>query len=511
MSFKKILVYIEPWIEDAKPGWKRNYIWWLGDIVNTLKSNSSLSTEVRFILGDDCASFWSTHKNTEATPITITQQELKRVFPNSRTALKSWLQGTYSTEQIKGMADLVSSKLDDFEPEVIFTITPCPFLEYRYPNAMILYRDALYCREPWPDEMTCLDPLGINVHSAINKLSAEILALPNTNESDEFYLAIRKIFLECESADNPFSTTIKTLREAHKNIVLLALQSTGHYNFYSATEFSNQFEYLCHVLDSIEENIGVIVTQHPDDPTLTLETIDFLKSKYSNFIYIDSTENYHAPSQLLLELVDGLISVSSGLCYQALLWNKPIFIIGSSHFLPYGEKCELGNMASHLNQNRPIRTGTIHWLLTHYFFSYSYLKNKDWLPNHLKTLETNLAKGGSTLSIFPKIDSTQEILRNLEDKKRETLKLRNAKTQPIDTQHSEELESKISELTAKIALHDEALAHTHKVIQEKDIFITTLHNHNLTLEHEIKNSKLSTPQKILSFFRKNLVQSRRNL
>lgn len=484
MPFKKVLVYIEPWIENAKPGWKQDYIWWFGEITNALQSQSSGSFEAKLMIGDDCAGFWDLHNNTGTSPAVLSQKELRAVFKNSKTALTSWLKNSYSPEQSDMMCRLIKEKLGTFTPDLILTLTPCPFLRTLYPNALILSRDAMYCREPWPDEMTCVDPFGIYTESAIKKFSNQLLALKNTVNSDLFYTKLKQEFLDPVLDETPFKDTIHSLRSRFSKLLLLPLQSSGYYNFYSATEYNDQYEYLTEVLDGVPIDIGVIVTQHPDDRTLTPSSIEYLTKTYENFVYIPEALHYHAPSQLILPLVDGLVCVSTGLFYQALLWNKAIFTLGSTHFEPYSLSKKLTNISKILSSPQTTNTGMIYWLFTRYFFSYAYLKNEVWLANHLRGIWTNIKNGKIGLDTFPEIDTPEQILENLTATKRITLMRKPAPTIGGDP----ELSSEIQRLKALIAEQQNSIAHLKKIISEKDEFMTNLHRYNITLEEKLKQN-----------------------
>ncbi|HFM2976580.1 TPA: hypothetical protein ACG63L_005180, partial [Escherichia coli] len=59
------------------------------------------------------------------------------------------------------------------------------------------------------------------------------------------------------------------------------------------------------------------------------EQIESLNEKYSNFIYF-SKKDVFTPSQFILPYVDGALSVSSSIGYQAALWQIPYFGLGKS-------------------------------------------------------------------------------------------------------------------------------------------------------------------------------------
>ncbi|MCH9267728.1 hypothetical protein [Pantoea ananatis] len=416
MKFNNVLVYIEPWIENSKPAWKKDYIWWFGELINQLNLHSLEEIDTKFLVGDDVAHYWEENINCNADIIVISQCELKSIFPDYTNALKSWLSKKHTDEKLSSMSNVIKSKLGEFTPDVIFTITPVPFLASLYQKSLILHRDALYCREPWPDELTCFDPCGINIHSIINTLASELNCLKNDYVSDEFVNEIRNGLLHDVKENNLYIEKIALFRDKFKKLILLPLQSNGHYNFYCATEFNNQFDYLYYVLMSVPRNFGVIVTNHPDDKTLNEITITYLEKTFANFIYIKDFESHHSPSQFILPHVDSLVCVSSGLCYQAMIWEKPVYLVGESPFSKlFRNLKELSVDSCFENVNY---SAILMWLLTHYFASYTYIKNGKWLTNYIKNFLLEKETKNIKLSSFTMIDSNENILKDLILRKR---------------------------------------------------------------------------------------------
>ena len=99
--------------------------------------------------------------------------------------------------------------------------------------------------------------------------------------------------------------------------------------------FESQFEFLQYVLSKVPEDIGVIVTSHPFYPQLTEGWVKYFSNKYPNFIFDIIFQKYWSASQFLLNDVDAVITVSSSVGLQALLWEKPLVVIGSSNIAPY--------------------------------------------------------------------------------------------------------------------------------------------------------------------------------
>ncbi|HCD8218987.1 TPA: hypothetical protein ND721_005084, partial [Escherichia coli] len=95
------------------------------------------------------------------------------------------------------------------------------------------------------------------------------------------------------------------------------------------TNYPSQYAMVEDVLSQVPSNIGVIVTEHGYKRQISDEQIESLNEKYSNFIYF-SKKDVFTPSQFILPYVDGALSVSSSIGYQAALWQIPYFGLGKS-------------------------------------------------------------------------------------------------------------------------------------------------------------------------------------
>ena len=136
---KKILFYIEPWIELNIPFWKRDYIWWFkNNIESAFKSNTK--TESLFIIneGIEASADTSIIENYEV----IYQHELIKIFSSSILSLKNWQNNTFSETEMNAMMKLLKLKLKSFEPDLIFTISPVPYLSRLFPKAKIFSKES---------------------------------------------------------------------------------------------------------------------------------------------------------------------------------------------------------------------------------------------------------------------------------------------------------------------------------------------------------------------------------
>ena len=416
-----ILYYIEPWIQYSKPSWKKDYIWWFGDFSKKLL-DASCDVTSHFILNESCATFHKAYDRCNSSYSIITQEALLTIFPNDKAALKAWQSKDYTDEQCDKMQHLIHKKMNGFMPDFIFTITPTPYLENLFPKATVIYRDAMYIREPFPDELTSFDPLGLYDNSAWVRGAKDILKTSLDKKEKAFLSEFRTIFLESISKENPLKDRMQGYRKKFKYLVLLPMQSPDYLNYYHFVD-QDIFNFVYDIFLQVDKNIGVVVTQHPDDKVLNPDALSFLKTKFSNFIYMDTLEKEHAPSQFVLEYVDGLINISSGLGFYALMQQKPIFTPCYSQFSPLSENVALQDIATWFESKTfKNKKSFLYFFLTKYHFLYCYMHDPEWLLNRLTFLKKNKAALKENIMALPLIDEPETLIKNYRKYKRDIKK-----------------------------------------------------------------------------------------
>lgn len=416
----KILYYVEPWIQFSTPSWKKDYIWWFGDFSKKLLEITDV--ESHFILNESCANFHQEFDRCQSTFSVIYYQEIINIFSDDKKALNAWQKNLYTPEELCKMSSLIKNKISNFVPDFIFSITPTPFLEKLYPEATLIYRDAMYVREPFPDELTSFDTKGLYDQSSIFFQYNKIKQLEYGSKEKFFISRFRETFLNIDLNSYEIEKEIDYLKSKFRFILLYPLQAENDFNFYIYND-QNNFNFVYQTLNQISPEIAVIVTQHPDHYEINEDAINFLKNKFPNFIYLNSLEHYHSPSQILLKYVDGMLTLSSGLGYFALMNNIPIFTIYKSHISPFSVDIKLNEIYSYLDHKKEnldfgLNDKILFFLLTRYNFSYHYMYESKWLFKRLNFLKENKENLLSNITYLPLIDEPESILNNLEKNKR---------------------------------------------------------------------------------------------
>ena len=91
---------------------------------------------------------------------------------------------------------------------------------------------------------------------------------------------------------------MKEYRRQFRKILLLPLQFSGFSNIDAEIGFRSQMDVLMYVMDYVPDDIGVIVTCHPDYNILSSSKNLFLFKKYSNIIAFPEIEKIKSKSNL---------------------------------------------------------------------------------------------------------------------------------------------------------------------------------------------------------------------
>ncbi len=256
--------------------------------------------------------------------ITVKESDFLEFFSDYHADInRLWHSGQYTQEQMNGVAGIISACLESFEPEIIITWTPAPFLKKLFPDALILHKESgLFQRAPFPSTFF-LDPLGGYKRSIIPHVVENL----KTRKLPPIYLEtlerLRTHFCGWTLETSPFKDIIDPYRAQFKYLLLLPLQYNGYFTFDGVSKFRTQLELAEYVLESVSENVGVIITRHTYSSFSELEE-EYVINKFKNAIFIAESNHYKNPSDLMIPYVDGVATVTSTTGLKALFWKKKL-------------------------------------------------------------------------------------------------------------------------------------------------------------------------------------------
>ena len=407
----KILFYVEPLIEQDKPYWKDG---WAGvvcrDIINTLKQSEN-SYEFLLMTNEAIA-----QKVDIGTPIVqLTQKELLSPFEttNYMDVTTAWHCETYTNKQLKEYKKLMIKKLDGFLPDIIITFSPVPFFKEMFPKTLILHHEfSIFSRLPYPQSWF-LDPIGMHSNLFLNKFEDEIKSIKLTEKQTNLLSNFKNACQNILYAKSPFKNIFEEKRNEFDYLVLLPLQFSRYYSFDDIVPFKSQYEYCVYVLDNTPPNIGVVVNTHPEYPIISKEAIEFLKTKYPNFIYEEEFNTIYASGQFILPFVDAVITVSSSLGLQTLFLDKKLITLSDKTFSFIADETNIYNIEKTLKKEKISKDTYLYYILTHHAITQEYMHNSKWLDKFLSNSFMKYNSKGITFDFYEPIDTDENIFNSI--------------------------------------------------------------------------------------------------
>lgn len=363
----KVAFIVDPLVERGQPEWKSDYLWWFGKLDNCLR-DFGVDVRSHYVTNEFVADLWHRWQpHVAASHCSIATQDLMALFESSRNGqleqrqpLESVLNRNARTAHVELLRQAVP-----FEPDIVFSMSDMEVLKEAFPRALVLFRDAMYCRAPFPDELTSFDPRGTYSRASIPAMLADTprRAVP-ASFKDAFFPKRQSV------ADLLHSAGLKD-----EAFLLLPLQDSRHVNFFGESQYSEQMDLVLGALRRYPDR-ELLVVQHPDHIEIRPDDMQKLCRSYPNLRYIRELEDIANPSAQVLPFAQGVIGVSTGILLQALLLGKQPHFMGQ-----HGLK----SLISALDNDEDYgRIGNA--LLERTFASYRYIFESRWLWTRINVL-----------------------------------------------------------------------------------------------------------------------------
>ncbi|ULJ61201.1 hypothetical protein [Wielerella bovis] len=304
--------------------------------------------------------------------------------------------------QFNSITDYLKDVFKNFNaPDLVITYeNSTHWLKDIFPNAVFLHETfGAFSRAPFAlfESFNPCEPLW---GSFQNKFSKELKAEKLSDEEADLLRKFRRQSMKSLAELTPFKQTISAWYDEYDSVCLLACQVDDYFAFTACSEYQTQESLVRYVLENIPTNIALVVTEHAYSRSLSDECVTELSKKYHNFKYL--SEEIPSVSQFLVPYIDGVISVSSSLAYQAALWQKPFFAIGCSHvdIFRTAETFEQFNQQV-LQQDLINQDGMLYHLLSAVHISHKFeLFNGEALYQYLNKLYQAIKEKGVTYNLF---------------------------------------------------------------------------------------------------------------
>jgi GT2 family glycosyltransferase len=471
-----VLFYVEPLIELGKPYWKEGWATdFCANLAATLRGDEQGVQQMVLLTNEPIAE--RIPKNDLFEVRTVAQAELLAPFPhgNYLTASIAWFSDAYEPAQLDAYTQLLGRVLNGFTPSVVVTFTKAPFLQALYPNATILHFEYSLLSRPPFGRSWYLDPTGpggaayIDAHWPRIADSVCLAGSPGHLLRD-FKAVVRATIVKAD----PFSVRMHEARQRFEHLCLLPLQFSGYAAFDGRTHFTTQYDYLIHVIDQMPADIGVVVTTHPEYPVLDEESIAYLTGAYPNFVYDSSFDEYDAASQYLIRHVDAVITVSSSVGLQTLLWGNKLISLGSGFLEVMADATSLVAIRDLLKQPPTDKDPLLYWLLTHYSIPAAYLFDANWLSAFLQRAVS--AGQREPHQFYQQIDEPERLFQTLTEALIAEIPRSRIVTSPlVSKQEKERLCASLVEMSANLEQMAEELTAERRLHQQVTDENRTLH------------------------------------
>lgn len=414
----KLLFYITPWLEnDSAVNGRSQFT--LNEIRQFLQnyavglSRQNRSLEVKIVCPKNGFLTPETYVEDNTEIIPIRQIEVDHIFPDHQSYMKLFELGEVLPEEAE-VIDFFRDRLRGFKPDIVIGLTPCHFFKKIWHDAACFTMEAgFFSRAPFP--LTQYFDTAKHLSLTLPNLHKEKIL--EHHEGGDFADTLFTQYKSTVSAASEISRLDLDPESEFEKIVLVPLQFEGCPSFDHCCDFKNQYEFAAHILENIPSDVLVVFTRH-QFTVLDEELLDREYGKtHKNFRLIHSIKGISEfLSQHILPHVDGVITISSSIGFQAAIWGKFCICIGNSHVQAFADSGSLADLPDLLSQHSPsAETKTlISFLLKHYYVPFDFLTDRpDWCRDYFDTKLRLYDKDSDTqdISFYPPVMQEDDLMK----------------------------------------------------------------------------------------------------
>lgn len=377
-----ILYYMEPMVEADYPYMK--YVNITSQLQLHMKALAS-SFDVSIVCANHIKSRLQREDFFEKKIYGVDHIALKKEHPNTVKYNKKIRDNLFTESEKSKLKELIFNEVpDDYKPDVIFTfLSYSNILREVYPDALLIHMEyGIFSRSPFPKTYH-LDPFGILKDGYTNRMQFDESVI---DEDDE---QLAKCVKSLKAQLPPLPGHIIKKMSSFRSTILLPLQFSNYHAFDLCSDFESQFAYLLKVLEDIPEDIGVLVTQHPGwPPVINRKTEGYLR-EFKNFIFDNSFNEIANMSQIALAHVNGVVSVSSSIGLQSMMYDLPVYVYGESHLSFLSEESIEDFIQKVTRKESVDRNKVLSHLMKYYYIPDDFLQDPLFIKNYIYRLLNN--------------------------------------------------------------------------------------------------------------------------
>lgn len=169
-----------------------------------------------------------------------------------------------------------------YAPDVVVVLGHAPFLRTIYPAAKVFFHEySLFSRSPYPTTFA-LDPFGQAYGFTLSRQAAALASIPAPEDEIRALAEYRQGMLESLRANAAVTAYFEELHKKFPRILLLPLGCDDSADTLVRQSFRTHFELVERVLDAVDADTCVCVTQHPTAPAIPAQRMRELAQIHPN-------------------------------------------------------------------------------------------------------------------------------------------------------------------------------------------------------------------------------------
>ena len=236
-----------------------------------------------------------------------------------------------------GLVRWMEQANDDFHPDFVISFSQNRYLDHAFPESKKLYAEFAPYGRVGTIQALFLDPCGHQVRNMLVEHWDAIISDPLAPSQPEALRHLWQEAVEIPTREHPaFESTTQWLQERAKGrkIAMLAMQPPDWLTYEGALGPVPLSSLVMRWLDALPEGWAGCVTFHPHH-RLPAAACKLIEREFPNAIILPEDAPRGA-SELLLPIVDAVVTISSSVGVQAALWGKPVSAQGRSSLSALG-------------------------------------------------------------------------------------------------------------------------------------------------------------------------------
>lgn len=388
-----------------------------GWLVNNMSQDK---INVKFIITSDYfETAVSNFKLENYNPILFSKENFEYVFNDNNFSIinisNKVLTNTLSQNEKQLLSEILKNNLGDWCPDIIVSqghISGKNIFGDIFPNALCLSTEnAIFSRPPFSRTLS-YDPYTSVPDNFPVRFADKIKQFEITEEDNLKIEKLKKAITGIVDKYNKLDDEMMFYyKQKFDKLVLLPLVGDKYIKLFKDCIFDSELELVERVMEKTPKNVGVFVTQADAYASLTPENIEYFSNKYSNFIYLQKTnERGYANNSLnYFKYIDAVFNITSKTAFMAMLWDKPVLSLSKQFNNWFKDVQGLDDIDEVLYTPYKNKNNILYWYFTRYVTFEQDFPKENFLYNYLETKLEKYRKNDIKFEFFEEINSIDKV------------------------------------------------------------------------------------------------------